>query len=925
MNEKVEIIVSSGNRFAAEDHELDLKAINSAAVSLAHVGEMLTEMQKRIILKRLNYDNIVDYSDIPTGAVFMIEKIQNLSIEESLSILKEALVDHDDDVNFPTADYDFIKRLVEHEPSMIEEKTSCESIQAEHNNNNNNNNNNNKKIETISEKVTVESSSEINSSSSDNEEGQDFDEFKIVDWDLQVKLEAALIAYHSPYPEVRAVTDPFDDPMIPCETLRVYILGIIWTCIGTFINQFFAERQPAVSLGSAVCQLLLYPSGVLISKILPHKTLNFWKLSINLNPGPWTHKEQMLATIFYSVSNGISYVSYNLHAQKLELFYNNQWVDFGYQVLLILATNYLGIGFAGILRKFAIYPHKAIWPTILPTIALNKALLQKETKEDINGWKISRYRWFFLVFSFSFVYNWFPTYFMNFLSYFNFLTWFAPNNVNLVAITGSASGLGMSPIPTFDWNILNFNGALVYPFYAQINQYIGTVLAFFVIVGLWYSNYKWTGYIPINSSSLFDQHGNRYNVKNIVDENTLFDQTKYEQVGPPYYSAANLVVYGSFIALYPFSIVYEGFMNRKPIWNALKGLVHGFRNWRGSVYEGFYDPHTTMMKKYKEVPDWVFLLVLVVSIVLAIICVQIYPVQTPVWGIFFAVGINFVFLIPLTIIYATTGFSFGLNVLVQLIVGFALPGNGLALMFLKAFGYNINGQAQNYISDQKMAHYVKIPPRAVFRCQMLSIFVSSFLGLAVLNFQIENIPNYCSPTNTQKFTCPNSTVFYSASILWGVIGPKKVFSGLYPVLQWCFLIGFLLAFPCIAFKKYAPKKYTKYFQPTLMIGGFLYYAPYNLSFYTGGVYLSILFMWYIKSRYLAWWQKYNFVLSGAMDAGVAFSAIIIFFAVQYKEHYLSWWGNDVPWKGIEGMGGASRLDPADAPGGFFGLRPNQYP
>lgn len=514
---------------------------------------------------------------------------------------------------------------------------------------------------------------------------------------------------------------------------------------------------------------------------------------------------------------------------------------------------------------------------------------------------------------------------MNFLSYFNFLTWFAPNNVNLVAITGSASGLGMSPIPTFDWNILNFNGALVYPFYAQINQYIGTVLAFFVIVGLWYSNYKWTGYIPINSSSLFDQHGNRYNVKNIVDENTLFDQTKYEQVGPPYYSAANLVVYGSFIALYPFSIVYEGFMNRKPIWNALKGLVHGFRNWRGSVYEGFYDPHTTMMKKYKEVPDWVFLLVLVVSIVLAIICVQIYPVQTPVWGIFFAVGINFVFLIPLTIIYATTGFSFGLNVLVQLIVGFALPGNGLALMFLKAFGYNINGQAQNYISDQKMAHYVKIPPRAVFRCQMLSIFVSSFLGLAVLNFQIENIPNYCSPTNTQKFTCPNSTVFYSASILWGVIGPKKVFSGLYPVLQWCFLIGFLLAFPCIAFKKYAPKKYTKYFQPTLMIGGFLYYAPYNLSFYTGGVYLSILFMWYIKSRYLAWWQKYNFVLSGAMDAGVAFSAIIIFFAVQYKEHYLSWWGNDVPWKGIEGMGGASRLDPADAPGGFFGLRPNQYP
>ena len=263
--------------------------------------------------------------------------------------------------------------------------------------------------------------------------------------------------------------------------------------------------------------------------------------------------------------------------------------------------------------------------------------------------------------------------------------------------------------------------------------------------------------------------------------------------------------------------------------------------------------------------------------------------------------------------------------LVQLIVGFALPGNGLALMFIKAFGYNINGQAQNYISDQKMGHYLKIPPRAVFRTQMFSILIASFLGLAVLNFQIANIANYCAPNNTQKFTCPGATVFYNASILWGVIGPKKVFGGLYPILQWCFLIGFLLAFPCIAFKKYGPKKYTKYFQPTLMVGGFVFYAPYNLSFFTGGVYISTMFMWFLKSRYLAWWQKYNFVLSGAMDAGVAFSAIIIFFAVQYKDKSLDWWGNNVIWRGIEGMGGQGRLNAADAPEGYFGLRPSQWP
>lgn len=39
------------------------------------------------------------------------------------------------------------------------------------------------------------------------------------------------------------------------------------------------------------------------------------------------------------------------------------------------------------------------------------------------------------------------------LSQFNWITWIAPQNVNLAAITGSMSGLGLNPWSTFDWNI----------------------------------------------------------------------------------------------------------------------------------------------------------------------------------------------------------------------------------------------------------------------------------------------------------------------------------------------------------------------------------------------------------------------------------------------------------------------------------------
>ncbi|ODQ82656.1 hypothetical protein BABINDRAFT_5591, partial [Babjeviella inositovora NRRL Y-12698] len=271
-------------------------------------------------------------------------------------------------------------------------------------------------------------------------------------------------------------------------------------------------------------------------------------------------------------------------------------------------------------------------------------------------------------------------------------------------------------------------------------------------------------------------------------------------------------------------------------------------------------------------------------------------------------------------------FSFGLNVLVELIVGYAIPGNGVALMTLKAIGYNIDGQAENYITNQKMAHYSKVPPMALFRGQMLATVVQCFVSLGVMNWVLSNVDGLCTPHQAQKFSCPNDRSFFSASIIWGVIGPKRVFNGLYPILKWCFLIGALLPIPCYAFRRYGPKSVTRVFQPTLIIGGMLNFAPYNLSYYTGGLYLSYAFMYHIKRRYSDWWEKYNYVLTSGLSAGVAFSSIIIFFAVQYHAKNVDWWGNNVPYAGVDGGNGQqSRLNASALPNGYFGLAPGSYP
>jgi hypothetical protein len=54
-----------------------------------------------------------------------------------------------------------------------------------------------------------------------------------------------------------------------------------------------------------------------------------------------------------------------------------------------------------------------------------------------------------------------------------------------------------------------------------------------------------------------------------------------------------------------------------------------------------------------------------------------------------------------------------------------------------------------------------------------------------------NIENLCDPHNTQRFTCAGSKVVYNASIIWGTIGPQRMFQSgqVYSGLMYFFILG----------------------------------------------------------------------------------------------------------------------------------------
>ncbi|AET38439.1 Opt2p Ecym_2739 [Eremothecium cymbalariae DBVPG len=822
------------------------------------------------VMRKMGYQNM-EHEEIPSSVSFIASKVTNLSVDDAVNILRKAVLEYRDDPNIPADEYEIIMRF--------------------------------------------EDSSYYPSGEVDQ---------------LEVRMIAALIRYHSPYTEVRSMVSPTDDPSIPIETFRAYFIATFWSVVGSGFNEFFRHRQVPISIETAAVQLLICPIGKLWANKVPlwGFTVRGRRFAINV-PEPWSEKEQMFATLLYSITLGSFYSSFNILTMKK---YYNDDVSYLFQLLLSISLQFMGFGFAGVLRRFVVYPAKAVWPSCLPSIAVNKALLSRKDKSG--GLSIQNF--FYISLGVLFAYNWIPTVLAGFLANFNWMTWLAPNNFNLAAITGGSTGLAYNPLPSFDLNAIAYFTPLVTPFFAYSHIYIGAVIASLVVIALYYSNYMESQYLPVFSQSLYTNKATKYNISEILVDYKV-DEAKYQTYSPPYYSAGVLVSYGSFLCFYTmvfgfaiideFRVLYEAFRDWFFALLSLRHKKSWIDMWASDyhVLSEFDDAHSRLMRNYKEVPDWWFFVVLVVAIAFAIIVIECFNSQTPLWLLFLSIGLNFIFLIPLTTLHARTTFTAGLNLLVEMIVGYILPGNPYALMLIKAFGYNIDGQADNYISNMKVAHYCKISPVALFRGQLVMVFIQIFVNLFVVNWQFSNISGFCDEHQPAKFSCPDIRTYYNASVMWGAMGPQKIFTKVYPQLKWCWAIGAVIGVGCALWKKYG-KFYPRSFNPILIIIGMLSFSPpYNMVYFTPGFIVNFISQFYMKRYRLRIWEKYNYVLEGALKCGLVFSSLVIFAAIQYNDYQLNWWGNSVPETSVYERTYISKLNVSLTEKGYFGPDPGNFP
>jgi OPT oligopeptide transporter protein len=87
------------------------------------------------------------------------------------------------------------------------------------------------------------------------------------------------------------------------------------------------------------------------------------------------------------------------------------------------------------------------------------------------------------------------------------------------------------------------------------------------------------------------------------------------------------------------------------------------------------------------------------------------------------------------------------------------------MMMFKTWGTNTMGQAFSFTSDLKLGHYMKIPHRPMFFCQVVATVVSGTVQLGVQAWMFSHIEIFCSPDQTYNFICPDTMVFGNASII----------------------------------------------------------------------------------------------------------------------------------------------------------------
>eukprot|EP00271_Cylindrocystis_brebissonii_P011566 TRINITY_DN29430_c0_g1_i1.p1 TRINITY_DN29430_c0_g1~~TRINITY_DN29430_c0_g1_i1.p1 ORF type:complete len:768 (-),score=99.45 TRINITY_DN29430_c0_g1_i1:1441-3744(-) len=697
----------------------------------------------------------------------------------------------------------------------------------------------------------------------------------------------------SPVEEVALTVNTHDDPTLPVLTFRMWLIGLITCAFLSFVNQYFWFRQASLVINPIAATILTLYLGRFFAKILPTSPIfTIGGKEFFLNEGPFGVKEHVLITIFANCGSAFG----NGNAYAIDIvtivrqFYKRQ-LGFFPCLLLIWTTQCIGYGWAGLMRRYLVDPSYMWWPTNLVNVSLFRTL--HEVDNPPKG-QLTRLHFFGICAIIMFSYYALPDYLIPITTSMSWVCWVWPKNVMAHQIGSGQYGLGVGAV-ALDWSTMEafLLSPLATPWFAIANIFFGFFIIAWVIVPICYWNniYDAKRY-PILSSSLFSETGKRYPTLKLLTPDLTLNVTRYEELGQPHLSVFFALGYGFGFAALTATIVHVA------LWNGPDIVRQSF----AAANEDKPDVHVRLLQRYAPIPLWWYIALSIISMGLAFLLLGVWrEFQLEWYGLIAAVALSAFFTLPIGVIAATTNQVPGLNIITEMIWGYLKPGQPIANVLFKTYGYISMTQAVSFLQDFKLGVYMKIPPRSMFVVQIVGTLFAGLINLGTAQWIYSSVEggNVCVtdllPSNSQ-WTCPSANVFFSASVIWGLIGPKRFFGPgtIYVNLNWFFLGGAFLPLPFWLLYQALPNlKILRKINTPIILTGLGILPPASPVNFTSWFAMGFIFNYLIFKFRKNWWVRYNYVLSAALDTGVMFMAIIIFVGVQLDPpsgNYLAWWG-----------------------------------
>ncbi|KAK2797675.1 hypothetical protein FQN50_009099 [Emmonsiellopsis sp. PD_5] len=702
--------------------------------------------------------------------------------------------------------------------------------------------------------------------------------------------------------QVRNTVSLEDDTTLRTITFRYFLLTLIFIPPGAFISQMGQYRTTASLYSVFFVQIASHYAGLFLAKVLPAWNIRipFTKLSFSLNPGPWSVKEHVLVTI--SAAQGATSNSASTPISLAQLYYGTN-INAGAALIFMWSIVFIGYSYAALARQVLLYDPIYPWPQALMQTSLFETL--RKSNSDSRETRKQKYVFFAVLFGVT-LWQFLPEYVFPFLSSLSFLCWVAPHNYVANFIGAGIGGMGFLNL-SLDWaNISNttFTNPMITPFWTSVVMFVGFVFSCWILLpaAKWGNLGEWN--YQLMSNRIFLQNGTQYPVNELVSPDGVFNATAYEKYGPPFMGLqirwATFFDYASYTSAFVWMFLFG--------WPQIKLAVSKLRaraKTRGaqSINFQYSDRLNVLQRAYEEVPLWWYIALFLAAFISILVILARGLFFIPIWTYFVAILMGAACIVPMGWLYAISNFQVAIGTTNELLYGYMVSAVSGHKHPAGASTYGaIAGtawyRAQYMLQDQKIGHYMHIPPRAVFFSQIFAELTGIPVNYGVMQWVLKTKGDFLLGIKKDplgQWTGQSLASYNSLGVQYVVIGPRRLFQeAMFSPLPYGFLFG--AVGPVILFlaHRFWPRARFDLWNLTIFASAVSYFYGNLSTGFTSRLIVAYLSMYYFYRKRFDVWKRYNYMVAAALDAAFNINLMIIFLAFGSGKvvSMPEWWGND---------------------------------